>query len=195
MMAVSRRMALRAAAATGLLSLALLTGCENAREAMGITKQSPDEFAVVTRAPLTLPPDYGLRPPQPGAPRPQEKEVKDTARSLLTSQSGAVVASANLPAAASRGEAALLAKAGATKVDPGIRVTINRESSILASQNDGFVDSLIFWQEKPPPGDIVDAEKEAQRLRENAALGNAPTAGRTPRIERKPKGWLEGIIN
>ena len=29
-------------------------------------KRSPDEFAVVRRAPLILPPDYGLRPPRPG---------------------------------------------------------------------------------------------------------------------------------
>src|SRR3546814_5174685 len=33
--------------------------------------RSPDEFRVVSRAPLTLPPDYNLRPPEPGAPRPQ----------------------------------------------------------------------------------------------------------------------------
>ena len=43
----------------------------------------PDEFAVVTRAPLSMPPDYGLRPPRPGAARPNETSPRDDARSKL----------------------------------------------------------------------------------------------------------------
>ena len=94
----------------------------------------------------------------------------------------------------SKGETALLAKAGATNPDPQIRRAINRESSILATEDDSFADSLIFWQDKPPPGAVVDAAAEQKRLRENAGLGDAPTKGRTPQIVRKPKGWLEGIF-
>src|SRR3546814_3783949 len=52
------------------LALAV-SACGGFRENLGLTKQSPDEFRVVSRAPLTLPPDYNLRPPEPGAPRPQ----------------------------------------------------------------------------------------------------------------------------
>ncbi|MEC7944356.1 MAG: DUF3035 domain-containing protein, partial [Pseudomonadota bacterium] len=47
-------------------------GCEGVREAAGIAKKAPDEFAIITHAPLSMPPDYGLRPPRPGAERPQE---------------------------------------------------------------------------------------------------------------------------
>lgn len=173
--------------------LLALTACEGAREAIGITKQSPDEFAVVTRAPLSLPPDYGLRPPQPGERRPQEQEVKDSARDTVF-RGGRPAPQSAASSNVSRGEAALLANAGATRADPGIRRKIDRESSIL-TEEEGFVDRLLFWQEKPPPGSVVDAEREARRLRENAALGDAPTKGRTPKIERKPKGWLEGILN
>lgn len=183
------------AVTVGIICALFLSGCENARDAIGISKQSPDEFAVVTRAPLTLPPDYGLRPPKPGAPRPQEVEVKDSARGLLVPAQRRAGGSIETRPAASTGETALLAKAGANDADPGIRRLIDRESSILATEDESFVDSLIFWQKKAPPGEIVDAEKESQRLRENAALGNSPTTGRTPRIERKPKGWLEGLIN
>lgn len=191
---ISRRMRL-VAVAVGCA--ALLSGCDSLRNAVGITKQSPDEFAVVTRAPLTLPPDYGLRPPRPGAPRPQEAEVKDSARSLLVNgaDGNRVVRGVETRPAVSPGENLLLAKAGAVDADPAIRQVIDRESSILAAEDDSFVDKLIFWREKEPPGTLVDADKEAQRIRENAALGNAPTTGRTPRIERKPKGWLEGLVN
>ena len=95
----------------------------------------------------------------------------------------------------SRAVVPLLAKAGATNPNPNIRRTINRESSILATEDDSFADRLIFWQGKQPPGAIVDAAAEQKRLRENAGLGDAPTKGRTPKIVRKPKGWLEGIFN
>ena len=166
----------RIARAGGMAALCLLTlgACEGTREAIGIgAKQSPDEFAVVTRAPLSLPPDYGLRPPKPGAQRPQEAEVKDSARSLLVESAGGAPMT-NASATVTRGELALLTKAGATNTDPNIRQVINREAPF----------DFVF----------IDAEKEAQRLRENAALGDAPTKGRTVTIRRKPKGWLEGIF-
>lgn len=180
--------------AAGLVCAAALSGCDSARSAFGISKQSPDEFAVVTRAPLTLPPDYGLRPPRPGAARPHETDVKDTARDLLVANKESPSGPRGAPNV-SRAESALLARAEATDVDPAIRAAVDRESSILTSQNEEFLDRILFWVEKPPPGTVVDANKESQRLRENAALGNTPTTGRTVQIDRKPKGWLEGLFN
>jgi hypothetical protein len=50
----------------------LLAGCGGMTEALGLGRNPPDEFAVVERPPLVLPPDFHLRPPLPGAPRPQE---------------------------------------------------------------------------------------------------------------------------
>ena len=182
------------ALAAAIVGVLIVTGCDGAREAIGIGKQSPDEFAVVTRAPLSMPPDYGLRPPRPGVDRPQEEKVMDSARDLIV-KSANPNASTRRVSTASLGETALLSKAGATNPDPNIRREINRESSILATADDSFTDSLIFWQNRPEPGSIVDADAERQRLRENAALGDAPTKGRTPKIIRKPKGWLEGIFN
>ncbi|KAI1692992.1 hypothetical protein DdX_20915 [Ditylenchus destructor] len=37
-----------------------------------LNRKRPDEFAVARQAPLVIPPDFALRPPQPGAPRPQD---------------------------------------------------------------------------------------------------------------------------
>lgn len=52
--------------------MALLTGCNNFKQSIGLEPQAPDEFAVESRAPLSVPPEFDLRPPAPGAPRPQE---------------------------------------------------------------------------------------------------------------------------
>jgi len=61
----------------------VLSGCTNFKRAVGIEQVSPDEFAVESRAPLTMPPDFDLRPPKPGEPRPQETPAAQTARQAI----------------------------------------------------------------------------------------------------------------
>jgi hypothetical protein len=61
----------------------LLSACTDFKRAIGIEKTSPDEFAVEQRAPLTIPPDFDLRPPAPGAPRPQEVTPSQKARQVV----------------------------------------------------------------------------------------------------------------
>ena len=64
-------------------SLLLLSGCSGFKQFIGMDQPGPDEFAVESRAPLTIPPDFDLRPPQPGAPRPQEASSADKARKVM----------------------------------------------------------------------------------------------------------------
>ena len=45
--------------------------------------QGPDEFTVVGRAPLVIPPESDLRPPRPGEPRPQEIDPANRAMRAL----------------------------------------------------------------------------------------------------------------
>src|SRR5579862_8104476 len=61
----------------------LLPGCTDLRRIVGMDRVGPDEFAVESRAPLTIPPEFDLRPPQPGAPRPQEASSADKARKVI----------------------------------------------------------------------------------------------------------------
>lgn len=183
----------RSAVAVLVAAVGMTAGCDNARKSFGLARSAPDEFAVVTRAPLKVPPDYRLRPPAPGAPRPQEKTVSALARATLVG----VAKEGGTPSAnggVSPGEAALLSKAGASRTDPSIRRTVNRESSILAQSGDGLFSRILFWQKKGVPGVIVDPTKERRRIQENIALGDNVTKGPVPVIERREKGWLEGIF-
>lgn len=62
----------------------LLSGCgSDFKRMVGIERTPPDEFAVESRAPLTIPPDFNLRPPAPGATRPQEASAADRARGVI----------------------------------------------------------------------------------------------------------------
>jgi hypothetical protein len=140
---------------------------------------------------LSLPPDYGLVAPQPGAPRPQETEMRDAARKIVEDrQGGAQKQQSAALQGRDPGEAALLKRAGVAENEPDIRAVVNRETSKLAEANDTFINRLMFWRPKEQPGVIVDADKEAKRLRENAALGRAATTGETPTISRKGEGGL-----
>lgn len=180
--------------------LAGLSGCTDVKEVLGYTKQSPDEFQVYARAPLSLPPDYNLRPPAPGAPRPQEGTARDQAASAVFGDYtfGSTVAPELMSGGpiipGTAGEAALLQSAGATGIDPAIRNTISQETAALEEQNSTFVDSLIFWQKPDQFGTVVDPQAEQQRIEENQALGKPVTEGDTPTIERKKRGLLEGIF-
>ncbi|HJU18197.1 MAG TPA: DUF3035 domain-containing protein [Stellaceae bacterium] len=77
----------RGVALVSVLSIAgtLLSGCSGFKQAIGLEPTMPDEFAVEARAPLTIPPDFALRPPKPGAPRPQEVAADKLARRDLDS--------------------------------------------------------------------------------------------------------------
>lgn len=90
------------AIATGALS-----ACSNPRKSLGLEKHPPDEFAVVARAPLEMPPDFKLRPPEPGADRPQETRPTDVARSALMGGSAPTIgaSSGNMAAPAAGGSA------------------------------------------------------------------------------------------
>lgn len=70
-------------AALCLAAVLALSGCTGIRRAIGLDNVGPDEFAVESRAPLTIPPDFDLRPPQPGAARPQEVTAAERARKVI----------------------------------------------------------------------------------------------------------------
>jgi hypothetical protein len=188
------------------VGLTLATGgCSGLKETLGLSKQSPDEFKVVSRAPLSMPPDYNLKPPTPGAPRPQEGSPRDQAAAAVfqysNTTSGTMPADAVPPVgegesetAQSSGESALLQSAGGTGVDPNIRQLVDSETAEDEANSKSLADTLTFWREPEPYGEVIDPAAEQKRLEENSATGKPVTEGETPTIVRKKKGMLEGIF-
>jgi len=66
------RLARSSVVLTSIVGLLGMTGCEGIKEQLGLNKKAPDEFTVITKAPLVMPPDFTLRPPRPGAEPTQE---------------------------------------------------------------------------------------------------------------------------
>jgi hypothetical protein len=173
-------------------SALLLAGCEGGGLArtFGLTRDAPDEFMVTTRAPLSMPPDYALRPPRPGAPRPQEQSEQRQAEEILVPQAAL---SGPRTGAASAGQAALLQQSGPS-APSDIRRRVDQDSR-MDKADDGFVDRLLYWRKGSANEAIVDPVAESQRVKANAALGQSQESGTTPIIQEKRKGWFRDLFS
>jgi hypothetical protein len=157
----------RVIVASALIAAVGLAGCQSTRNALGMSKVTPDEFRVVTKAPLVVPPDYALRPPAPGKPRPQELQPESAARNALLGQREGE--------ARTDGEKLLVAKAGADKADPLIRYVVDDEFGDVSHKEKSFADKVMFWRSDKgsanptaaPGSDAaapIDAAAEEQRI-------------------------------
>ena len=173
--------ALRAPLTLAAPLLLALAGCgADTSRTLGFTRDPPDEFQVTTRAPLSVPPRLGELPvPTPGSPRQQE-----------TRSAAAILVPGTAAAQPSAAERALVAQAGAP-AEAGIRRRVDEESLRLDAPPRGVVDTLMFWRPAGPTGIAVDPTREAQRLRENAALGRDSTDGQTPVVQPRQRSLWE----
>jgi hypothetical protein len=189
----------------------VLAACSNVKESMGLNKRAPDEFTVVSKAPLILPPDYNLRPPKPGVPRPTELTPVSEARATVFGNSGggsgvkrkltpqemaiAALNQSNQPSAPkSAGEIAMLGHAGADPSQANIRNTIRRETTGVSFKPKSLADRLLFWKKDPTEGGmVIDAGKEAKRLKKLAAEGRPASITPAPVIRRKKQILLEDL--
>jgi hypothetical protein len=162
---------------------------------LGLVKTPPDEFTVVQGSPLTLPPDFELRPPRSPSDKPTTPTTTDKARQIVFRQTDNGKPQP-LPDAANLtpGEQALLAKAGAADIDPAIRQTVDKETGKANVRETSFIDDLMFWRDNAPPDESLNASAESRRLSENAALNKPVTDGASPLIERSHRSVLEDLF-
>jgi hypothetical protein len=127
----------------GMAALGLLGGCGK----RGYDRARPDEFAVARQAPLIIPPDFALVPPQPGAARTQGNNP----------QAQAIDALFGGPAARSAGEASVIDQAGgATAATPGIRSGVGDPKTNVVDKGQTTSDIVAA-----PQGDGQDARASA----------------------------------
>ncbi|MBW3559399.1 MAG: DUF3035 domain-containing protein [Proteobacteria bacterium] len=153
------------------------SGCSSLRQLAG-AKTTPDEFRVVTKPPLVVPPEYALRPPAPGEPRPQELAPESAARNALLGARQNIVRS--------QGENLLVAKAGAQQADPLIRYVVDDEFGDIAHKEKSFADRILFWRKDQPSAATTAATTAApvDAAAEQARIANL-TGGRPVVIQRQ----------
>lgn len=107
-------------------------------------RKRPDEFAVARQAPLVIPPDFALRPPQPGAPRPQDSG--GPGQQALEALFGG-----SAPRSASE-QAAIQSAGGSGAVDTGIRSAVGSPDTNVVDKGSTTRDIVAA-----PQGDGRDA--------------------------------------
>ncbi|MEM9840602.1 MAG: DUF3035 domain-containing protein [Pseudomonadota bacterium] len=118
-------------------ALSLVAACSSNGNPGG-NRNAPDEFAILTKPPLTVPPDYALRPPKPGETRPEELSTSERTQQLLMGDREA--------APPTNGELALIQQAGAVDVDPSIRAILAAENGGRADKDASLSNRLLFWK-------------------------------------------------
>lgn len=157
-------------------------GASEVRKQFGLKRSAPDEFAVLRRAPLEVPPpeSLGLPTPQPGAPRPQEvaadQQAKDSLFGKIEKTSSAATSSA---------ENRFLELAGSSEDDALARTLIDEETKKLHDRNKPVTEKLFGYGGNAliPSATVVDAKAEAARIKDNLANDLPLTEGETPSIE------------
>ncbi|MEM7121374.1 MAG: DUF3035 domain-containing protein [Pseudomonadota bacterium] len=180
-----------------LVSIVLLTGavtaCEQARQSLGLGKNPPDEFKIVSRAPLVVPETFALPSPSPGKTRPQELQPQEDAQAALF---GRPLGTGEQPTY-SAGEQSVLVAAQTDDDVEDIRDTIDREYAELYAEENDWVDDVLFWKdEEDPTALLIDPDREADRLQSNAALGVPANEGEFEGVvvEPREKAILEDIF-
>ena len=192
-----------------VLALLALTACSttNVSETLGLDRAAPDEFTVVSRPSLAVPPEFTLRPPHPGE-APRQPTADATARGLLIGQEAkpgedvSTIVEPKTPTAVvpviakdtlDGAEQNFLKRAGGDAAKDDIRAQLKTDAATPAdtSQAKSLVDKVSGAAKEEP---VVDAKKEAERLRENKDKGKPANTGAVPEETTKPSSVLDRIF-
>jgi len=185
-----KRQTARTAGIFLVLMMAISLGaCDSVKRAISGGKKAPDEFAVYKRPPLSLPPNYALRPPEPGREQLETYSPRDQARAAMLRRP----VQAQPLAETTPGLTVLMDKMGTADADPAIRSIVDQETLALSEEDRRLIDKLIFWVDDPKySGTVVDPAAEQRRLLETQALGKPVNEGKTPEIKRETR--KKGIL-
>ncbi len=148
----------------------VVAGCDSFRDFVGATVVVPNEFNVMTHAPLQIPKNLETLPePQVGLDRPQESDPSDSAYAVLVGRG-----SDEEPQTT---EVALMTNAGAMEIDSSVRM-------LLEQERQQFIEEIPWIEEINPFRDITDPSSvrldpvaERARLERNAQQGLPPNEG------------------
>ena len=147
-----------------------VSGCSGFRKAIGEEKSSPDEFEVVVRPPLSLPPNFFASSSQLAETAPSTSQDSPTdARSVAAAELGSVDGTAGT------GYDAVFNFAS---VPENIREIVDEETYGIRFEKRVPLQKLFGGL--PEIGPVLDKFEEDQRIRRNLREGQFLTQGGTP---------------
>lgn len=145
-----------------------VTGCTGSevRNTLGLSRRSPDAFSVVSRPPLSVPKEFQLV--EPGADQGAGDtgiSADKTAKALLLGDTQAAASDAQNADDGLAGQ--MREQVGAKPSDEDVRTQMNQETwDKEQNQKDKSVMDILQSGFTGDEADVLDAEKEAQRLKD-----------------------------
>ena len=163
------------------------SGCSGFRKAIGEEKSSPDEFEVVVRPPLSLPPNFFASSDQ------LTENANSSASSSATAVASAATSAADSPIDARSVAAAALGAAEGRAADSyaqvfdfsavpdNIRQLVDEETYGIRFER--RIPLQVLFGGLPDIGPVLDKFAEDQRLRQTLRQGGSATEGGTPAMD------------
>lgn len=195
-----------------LLSVTLLSACSGGevKSALGLKKRSPDEFMVMSRPALTVPPAFDLPEPSVSSgPAAQSPQNAAKAQAVVFGEPSATPAKTEAKPEKKTGksgnaEQLFLKKAGAddssltdirSKLEDDQRAADEAAGRLAEEEQNGFFNRMlepIRLGDKPDP--IVNPEKEKERLKSNMEEGLPANEGDVETIQPKRESVIDKIF-
>jgi len=136
----------------------LLYGCGGVKEKIGLIKKAPDEFQVYEKQPLSVPPNFELRPPSEGEVLDNEDDKKNI---VFTDEE-------KTDERLSLSDEVLLIEIGENETKENIRKIINDENSIETVEK-SVIDKIldfesIFEVKENKESERIDPVQEKERI-------------------------------
>lgn len=181
-----------------IMGCALLVSCSGTKGVLGVGRSAPDEFKVISNPPLSLPPDFALRPPLTAH---SAQGSSDLSAKELFHANQSASQKVSTSAVLSRAEKKLLERARANTANPDIKTLIDDEYRELTEKEEekGILKKVFSYTKgesdkgKDP---VVDAAREKERIEESKKEGVSPAEGGVEEkgTEKNKKGLLNRVI-
>ena len=161
-----------------LLPIIGLAGCGQLADTFGYGKNPPDEFAIIRKSPLIIPPDYQLKPPLTNLEGLQRLPEQNDARAVLLTNALPPPADTEL----SQGERKLLMMAGASNSSDSIRAQIDRDGQTVVRKKGNFVERLLGFGKDDVEAfelDRLERETESESMNESETEGEVKSKAET----------------
>ena len=124
----------------GLLCLTLtVSACGSGlSDAFAYKKNPPDEFAILKKQPLIIPPDYSLKPPHEAGSKIARASTRVEAEQILTGRE------VDINEIASDGEREILDRVGSNPSQNNVRAKIQNDGNNVISKDKAVTEKLIL---------------------------------------------------
>lgn len=184
------------------IAIPFLAACSGSvRDTLGMRRSAPNEFKVVSNPPLSVPPEFSLRPPVPDDSFVENKSTSTEAKKVLFEKASADITISS----ETNGEEAFRSLFNANEANPEIKSLLQKEIIEAAKQEEekSFIEKNLLSKipsfskdnEKQESDSIVDAKLEKDRITESKNKGEEITGNQTPVVEQGSSNNKNGLFN